>query len=251
MRNIILYIICLLCVSATYGQNIYVVSVGIRNYKYINGLKNTENDAKNIAELYKTHTENIKLLLGEQATHDNILKTLNSFFSHASKNDIVVFFFSGHGSKGGLCAYDTKSDNTLLSYSELQRVMARCKAQNKQLFIDACFAGGLRNNRRHSVVKTKINPLMSQIKGIMLFLSSRSDETSLENRWAGNGFFTQYLIKGLKGGADFNKDRIVTAKEIYTFVSSNVSVRTQKEQNPVMWGKFNDNMHILNWNPKK
>ena len=66
-----------------------------------------------------------------------------------------------------------------------------------------------------------------------------------------NADFTQYLIKGLKGAADTDSDRIITAKEIFTYVSAKVSEQTRKKQNPVMWGKFNDNMHILNWNPKR
>ena len=66
-----------------------------------------------------------------------------------------------------------------------------------------------------------------------------------------NADFAQYLIKGLKGAADTDSDRIITAKEIFTYVSAKVSERTRKKQNPVMWGKFNDNMHILNWNPKR
>ncbi|MCQ2078053.1 MAG: hypothetical protein MJZ20_13685 [Bacteroidaceae bacterium] len=63
--------------------------------------------------------------------------------------------------------------------------------------------------------------------------------------------FTQYLVKGMKGAADTDKDRIVTAKEIFTYVSKHVSERTHKKQNPVNLGKFNGDMHIFNWNPKK
>ncbi len=84
----------------------------------------------------------------------------------------------------------------------------------------------------------------------MLFLSSRTNETSMENPWSDNGFYTQYLLKGIKGGADTNRDRIITAKEIYTFVSENIIERTNGKQHPVMWGKFNDNMRIMNWNTK-
>ena len=38
-----------------------------------------------------------------------------------------------------------------------------------------------------------------------------------------NADFTQYLIKGLKGAADTDSDRIITAKEIFTYVSAKVS----------------------------
>lgn len=232
----------------TYGRTIYVVAVGISDYRYINDLRKAENDARSISALYQTHTDNVTTLLGAQATHDNILRTLRTVFSQASEDDTVVFFFSGHGGKGGLCAYDTQSmTNNVVTYAEVQDAIKSCRAENKQLFIDACYAGGLRSRKKSSSAATS-KPIFSDTEGVMLFLSSRTGETSQENRWSDNGFFTQYLVRGLKGGADANGDRIITAKEIFTFVSTKVSERTQKQQNPVMWGKFNDDMHIMNWN---
>ncbi|MDD6783793.1 MAG: caspase family protein [Prevotellaceae bacterium] len=249
-RFSLLFLLLFVLIVTAFGRTIYVVSVGICDYKYIKDLRNTENDAKNFSQLYLTHTKNIKTLLGSQATHDNILNTLRESFSKASEDDIVVFFFSGHGGKGGLCAYDTKAANTMVTYKEIQKVMAGCKSANKQLFIDACFSGGLRDNNKNTG-KSNSTPLMSDTKGVMLFLSSRTGETSQENIWADNGYFTQYILKGLKGAADVDGNRIITAKEIFNYVSTKVSERTKKKQNPVMWGKFNDNMHIMNWNPKK
>lgn len=246
-----LFFILLLCSASVNARTIYVVSVGICDYKYIKDLKKTETDANSMANLYRTRTKNVKVLLGAQATHDNILSTLKSYFSAATDDDIVVFFFSGHGGKGGLCAYDTRSTNTMVTYAEVQQAIRSCKANNKQLFIDACYSGGLRDNTKSATSHTRKESPLSNTEGVMLFLSSRTGETSQENSWSDNGFFTQYLVKGMKGAADTNKDRIVTAKEIFTYVSKKVSERTQNKQNPVMWGKFNDNMHIMNWNPKK
>lgn len=246
-----LFLILLLCSASVNARTIYVVSVGICDYKYIHDLKKTETDAKSMADLYRTRTRNVKVLLGAQATHDNILSTLKSYFSAATDDDIVVFFFSGHGGKGGLCAYDTRSTSTMVTYAEVQQAIRSCKANNKQLFIDACYSGGLRDNTKSATSHTRKQSPLSNTEGIMLFLSSRTGETSQENRWSDNGFFTQYLIKGMKGAADTNKNRIITAKEIFTYVSKKVSERTNGKQNPVMWGKFNDNMHIMNWNPKR
>jgi len=229
-----------------HAKTIYVVSVGICNYQYIRGLKNTETDAQSIAELYKTHTTHVKMLLGAQATRANILSALTSYFSQAKEDDVVVFFFSGHGGKGGLCAYDTRSDATMVSYNQIQNAIKSCKADNKQLFIDACFSGGLRTTDKKSETQKAYKPTT---QGVMLFLSSRTGEMSQENPWSENGFYTQYLIKGMKGAADTNRDKIITAKEIFQYVSANVAERTRKKQNPVMWGNFNDGMHIMNWNP--
>lgn len=251
MRNLILFFLLALSAISVSGRTIYVLSVGICDYKYINDLQKTENDAKGFAELYMTHTKHVTTLLGSQATRENILSSLRSCFSKAEKDDIVVFFFSGHGDRGGLCAYDTKGRTTLVTYAEVQKAISSCKAANKQLFIDACFSGGLRDNETSRQHQSALRPPMSDTEGIMLFLSSRTGEKSQENRWSDNGFFTQYLIKGLKGAADTDSDRIITAKEIFTYVSTKVSERTRKKQNPVMWGKFNDDMHIMNWNPKR
>lgn len=250
MRRLLLlfFLTVSLCVNA---KSIYVLSVGISDYKYINDLHMAEKDAGSIAELYRTHTSHVKTLLGSQATHDNILTTLRTFFSQAGADDIVVFFFSGHGDKGGLCAYDTRSSSSMVTYAEIRNAISGCRARNKQLFIDACFSGGLRDSSAQSANNANSSPLSSNTEGVMLFLSSRSGEASRENIWADKGLFTQYLIKGMKGGADTNGDRIITAKEIFKYVSSGVSQRTNKKQNPVMWGKFNDDMHIMNWNPAR
>lgn len=246
-RRTLLYIF-LLWSFYSFSQNTYVVSVGISDYKYINDLMKTETDAKNFAELYLTKTQNVKTLLGQQATHDNVLNTLRSYFAQAKENDVVVFYFSGHGANGGLCAYDTKTAKTTITYAEVQQAIRNCKAREKLLFIDACFSGGLRQVPKD--VSQNPHPQLKKTKGIMLFLSSRTEETSQENIWAPNGFYTQYLIRGLKGEADTNGDRIVTAKEIFTYVSNKVAERTSKHQNPVMWGNFNDDMQIMNWNEK-
>lgn len=251
MKHKLLFFVLLLCAAAAYASDIYVVAVGINDYKYINDLKMAEADAQDIAALYRTHTKNVKVLLGSQATHDSILSTLKTYFSTAKEDDIVVFFFSGHGSSGELCAYDTKSKKTAVTYSEVQEAIRCCKAGNKQLFIDACFSGGLRGSTKPAPNTSGCHSPLSDTEGVMLFLSSRTGEMSRENPWSGNGYFTQYLIMGIKGGADSNGDRIITAKEIFTFVSAKVSERTQDSQHPVIWGKFNDDMHIMNWNPKK
>lgn len=251
MKRILFLCLLTLCALLAEARTIYVLSVGISHYQHIRDLKKTEMDATAIAELYKTHTQHITLLLGAQATHDNILAHLRQTCNQATEGDVLVFFFSGHGGKGGLCAYDTRNQQSMVTYQEVQQIIQTCRAKNKQLFIDACYAGGLREGKSTKQPSSTAQSSFNDNQGVMLFLSSRTNETSQENRWASNGFFTQYLLKGIKGAADTNGDRIITAKETFTYVSTNVVERTQGKQHPVMWGKFNDNMHIMNWNPKR
>ena len=80
----------------------------------------------------------------------------------------------------------------------------------------------------------------------MLFLSSRTNETSQETQYK-NSLFTIFLERGLRGGADKNKDRRINAREIFEFVHTGVSKASGGKQHPVMWGKFDNNMTIIKW----
>ena len=191
-------------------------------------------DATAICDLYrKNGKSNVYLLTNEQATVDNILSTTEKVFKKAKPQDIVVFFFSGHGGKGLFLAYD---DN--LSFTRLREVFAKCKARNKIIMADACHSGSLRQSGSSK------QPSMGNV---MVFLSSRTDETSLEKPSMRNGYFTHNLLKAMKGRADVNKNRIITAKELYDYVSTNVVTSTKDKQHPVMWGNFKDDMPVIIW----
>ena len=221
----------------------YVVSVGISHYKNINSLVLPDKDAKSISNLYKQKTKDVILITGKYATKEKILKSLRDQFARASSNDMIIFYFSGHGYPGGICPYDMTNDiRTGLSYKEIKAILKKSKAKNKIIIADACFSGGLRVGTQSSGSANN-----DKDKSVILFLSSRSNETSGENTLLSNGFFTKALIRGLKGGADENRDKLITAKEIFTFVSTDVQKKTKNEQHPVMWGKFDDNFVLMDW----
>jgi uncharacterized caspase-like protein len=52
----------------------------------------------------------------------------------------------------------------------------------------------------------------------------------------GHGVFTYYLIEGLRGKADADKDGLITVDEIFGFVSDAVPRATGQEQHPVKKG---------------
>ena len=81
----------------------------------------------------------------------------------------------------------------------------------------------------------------------MFLLSARSKEPSIEDLTMKNGVFPAYLVMGLKGSADKNKDRVITARELFDFVSENVKKKTNYKQHPVAWGHFSDDMPVMTW----
>jgi uncharacterized caspase-like protein len=60
-----------------------------------------------------------------------------------------------------------------------------------------------------------------------------------------HGAFTYYLVKGLKGPADKNKDKTITVSEMYYYTRDNLKLETQDKQIPIIFGNFDKNMPIL------
>lgn len=236
MRKILIVLFSLLSCSL-YSQDVYLLAIGISDYPNTkNDLRLPVSDAKAIYDLYKANGQaNAKLLLNEQATKESILSAARDLYDEAQPEDIVVFYFSGHGQPSGFVAH-----NGTLLYDDLKDVFSSCKSQHKMIFADACFSGRLREARESSTSS-------HQDIDLMLFLSSRHNEVSIERPAMDNGFFTACLIKCLKGGADIDRNRIITAKELYQEVSRGVKTLSNDQQHPVMWGNFDHDMTIMKW----
>lgn len=240
LKKIILLSAIVLLVPSSISAKIFLVSVGVADYPGTSmDLTLPDADAQKITWVYSKNSQmQYSCLLNSEATRSNIIAAMNKVFSMAGVNDIVVFFYSGHGYKGGFCAYDGTLD-----YNVIRKAMARSKCRNKMIFADACFSGKIRTNGSSSQSEVAA----AQKANVMLFLSSRSNETSIEQRNMENGYFTTYLQKGLRGAADSDKNRIITAKELFKYVHENVVKISNGRQHPVMWGKFSDSMPVISW----
>lgn len=230
----------------TFAQKTYVISIGIANYQNINDLRYTEEDVRLFNAIMQEHDAEITTLTGTKATHANVLSTLRTVFAKAKPSDAVILFFSGHGYEGGFCCYDMKPNSHLggLSYQEMQILLRNCRAGRKFVFADACFSGGLSKQRTQLQVQSVSDT------NVIFFLSSRLDETSLELPNGPNGLFTYFLAQGLCGSADTNQDRIISAQEIYDYVSTQVSswaAQVPHSQHPTIWNKSGLNVPVLNW----
>lgn len=238
-------ILFLLLSANIWAQKLFVVSVGICDYKdpQVNDLRFTEADVASFNKVVKIHTNEVYTLLGANATHSNVYRLISQVFAKATSRDAVVLFFSGHGYPGGFCCYDMNVNGSGgLSYLEIASLFRQCKAKHKIVFADACFSGGLRKEKKQSDSTNAVRN-----GEVMFFLSSRTNETSQEMIGGPNGQFTRFLVRGLGGGADKNRDKKISAKELYEFVHEGVSTATANKQHPVMWGRFNNSMTILDW----
>ena len=234
MKRLLSFLVIFLLAITVLPARTYIVSVGIADYPGTqNDLRVSANDAMTISGIFtKNGNATVDCFVNSDVTIKKVCTAMRNTFAKASPSDAIILYFSGHGVPGGLVCYDG-----VLYYSSVLNIMRQSKAQQKMIFLDACFAGKMRNTNYSK-------------ENVMFFLSSRSTEKSLETpRQTGfkNSLFTVFLERGLRGGADTNKDRVITAKEIYNFVHQGVVEASGNRQHPVMWGKFDGNMVVMKW----
>jgi len=194
----------------------------------------------------------------------NIKWALGTFLGRsAQKDDTVLIFFAGHGApevdsrgleRDGLAKYLIPSDadpddlySTALPMDELQTIFARIEAERVVAFLDACYSGAA-GGRTFSARKTRaagIDELflerLTRSKGRAIVTASRTSEVSIELPELGHGIFTYYLVNGLKGAADLNRDGIISLQELYEYVEQQVSTKSRAvggNQHPVMKGEL-------------
>lgn len=234
-------------VTTTAAARLLGVCVGINEFPHNSAepLKFAQSDATAVAEFLKSATPDasITLLRGDEGTKANILEALTEAAQAAEPDDVIIFYYSGHGVDGGMLAYDTKYRSSMLAYRDISDIFKASKVQNKIIFADTCHSGTGRLSK-----PANKNSQYLATQNILLFLSSRSNELSMENITKGGGVFTRHLLEGLKGGADANSDDAVTARELYDYVSTRVTRETSQMQHPVMWGNFNPEMIMMQLN---
>ncbi len=240
----VLFILFLLLITRAEAK-IYAVVVGIEKYDgTVKNLISSVSDAKKVYRYLKSNKQNkVVLLTDKQATKQNILYAMKKVYRLAKANDMILFYFSGHGSKGMFCPTNVRFGKNGLLYTEVSKAFKLSKAKNKLCIADACFSGGIVKKRQsaHSIIQGKNK------ENIVIFASSRENEMSIESFLANGGIFTSFFLKGMRGNADFNKDRKVSLFELYAYVRRKVRKFTKNKQTPIMYGHFNKSAIISNY----
>ena len=232
---------------------IYSDIISIASYNHMPVLRYTDDDAYRMYAFLKSpeggalEDDQISILIDEAATKQNIINTMNDVFGIAVSNDLVLLYFAGHGLKGSFLPNDFDGINNKLYHEEINTILKKSPAKYKLCIADACHSGSLLAMKSGKVPNTLANYYQSLAQaqaGTALIMSSKSDETSLESSGLRQGVFSHFLIRGLKGEADFNSDKIVTVQELFNFVSSNVKSYTNHRQSPLIKGDYDKKMTV-------
>jgi uncharacterized caspase-like protein len=82
---------------------------------------------------------------------------------------------------------------------------------------------------------------LTRSKGRAIITASRTNEVSIELPELGHGIFSYFLVNGLKGAADLNRDGIISLQELYEYVEQQVTTKSRAvggNQHPVMKGEL-------------
>lgn len=225
-RRLLLLVAALISIGIN-AQKTYALLTGVSNYG-IQGvnLHNTTKDVKQLKKILDKQGMIVTMLTSNNVTIPNIEEKLNAIIQLAKPEDKILFFFSGHGNTGQITVYGLES----FYYQDLMKILSKAKTREVFCFIDACMSG--------SVSPTEYEWADAH-KGVTFMMSSRADEYSKENNWIGHGFYTQALLKGLRGKADKNADRQITLMELFKYVYNDVTARSKdysQIQHPVLIG---------------
>lgn len=197
----------------------WAIVVGITQFanNRVPQLRYATKDAADFAN-YLIHEGNfardhVRVLLNEKATQRRILSELGNKLPTrlSSPDDLVVLFFSTHGSpsqidfnhRSYLLAYDSEPDELFSSGLDMQKLVelikSRIRAQHIVLVLDACHSGRVAPNAKGISRAGNFDP-KEFVEGSVeiVICSSSSDEQSWESKRYPNGVFTKNLLDALR-----------------------------------------------------
>lgn len=197
----------------------------------------------------------VELLSGAQATRAGIIAALNRLVNSVQPGDTVLISFTGHGAPGSdnlyyLGAYDMTFDgreittNTGISVADLGRAIRQIRSERVVLLLNACFAGkALPAFASGGIVPEKFGTplpiaqgerLLAEAKapesvGRAIISASRADQFSRFRKNDQLSFFTQALLRALRGGdGSWAQSTVLGLFELYTYLHKQVPLLAQQ-----------------------
>ena len=231
-------------VAAATQKDAVAIIIGIEKYRRVPTADFANKDASVFYDYARralgVKQENIKLLLDDKADAAEILVAFKNWLPtrvSKGKTDVYVFY-SGHGlpSEDGNSLYFLPHeanrdllDRTAIAQKELVDAIQRSSPKTVTMFIDSCYSG---QSRTGETLLASARPIAVTAKQTSSFPSnftvisaSAPDQISSSSPELKHGIFSYYLMRGMEGEADANKDKQITVAEMQAYLSENVSRR--------------------------
>lgn len=233
------------------AAKLHAVVVGISDYDDSDlKLNYADDDARDLTAFLESQdgrayqSVDARILTDKEATAENIREALTWLEDETAASDTAVLFLAGHGVTDLKQRFyflpvgaDPRPDRlraTGISETEIQEAISNI-AGKAVFLIDACHsAAGLDGVEGVADVTGVVNRMARADTGVVMFASSTGREVSFERQDWHNGAFTEALLEGLKGKADYQKDGRITIAELNLWLSTRVAELTEERQNAVM-----------------
>jgi len=235
---------------AAASGSLYVLAVGINDYpdKKLK-LDCAAPDAQSLCQAFLTNSSklfrgvDVELLLNGQATRANILEGLQWLSSSVKPGDMAVVFYAGHGDckiEGQFYLVPVDANlrdlsHTAISGEALKKAIGELPCTT-MLLLDACYAGSFDGKKRKTrSLPAESDAVLRQLvydAGLVVMCGASKEQEAAEED--GHGFFTQSLVEGLGGKADYNKDGVVELYELQLYVHGRVRELSAQEQEPTI-----------------
>lgn len=237
------------------GQR-WAVIVGVSDYRHSDGIPDLRYAARDATAFRDfllsprggaVPASNMLLLTDADATAERVRSALFTFLTRPAAEDDVYVYFAGHGAPDPndprnlyLLTHDTRIDDfggTAFPMWHLQDVLGRViKARRVVVLADACHSEGIDGSRMgggNNLVNQYLARYTAEAQHALMTGSDVSESSLEDSRWGGgHGAFTFFLLQGLSGAADADRDGTVTAGELFPYVSNAVREATGGRQNP-------------------
>lgn len=236
--------------------------IGINNYRNARDLKYALNDANEFRDYLKYNLgvsgKDIFFLSDHEATKDRFQSLLGTRIKRkAAAEDTVFIFFAGHGAvetdptnpdgdgfEKYLLPHEADLNDlytTAISMDEIKKIFQRIRAERLIFMEDTCYSGAsggrtILSSKTRASLSDSFYERIARGKGRVIIASCSANEVSKEDDKLKHGVFTYYLIEGLRGRADYDKDGLITVEEIFGYLSKTVPAASGQDQHPIKKG---------------
>ena len=246
---------------------LYILAVGVSDYEdpQVNDLYAPQYDTIMFVETMLTqkgmlYQEVIPvLLINKDATRTKVVEAMNTIISQAQEQDVVMFFWSGHGGSHQegwdpplfyalpadvyvIPRYTSQLDQDMVTSNLISEFFYRVKARKQITILDTCHSGAAVDIYQRGLLgqEQAVRDLYRNV-GVVVLAASSATESAYESSLFGAGYFTFSLLYALSGdtvllseqksasklygftsNADYNRDGNITVSEVSQFLKEKV-----------------------------
>jgi hypothetical protein len=165
-----------------------------------------------VTVLYQPDSETLQAALAHHAA-----------LADVAPDDLFVFYYSGHADGNGL-----RLSDDLYWFDALKHDLRLIESTARLGLLDACRSGSITRLKGAKVAPSLFGGQEKlATEGEIWMTATSAEEAAQESEQLRGGFFTHYLVSGLRGAADTG-DGLVDVDELYRYTYDRVVERTSQ-----------------------